>query len=300
MTEPIAVSIIVSGLSRLYGDSLEGLIETARVADEVGIDQLVMTDHLAIGPRTDRYPYGSFPFPQEEPWPEPLTTLAVMAGATRRIRLGTGVLIVPLRPALLLAKTLATLDRLSGGRLDLGVGTGWQREEFEGAGVPFRGRTARLEDTLRACRALWSDAPASFTSETVSFQDLWCLPRPHQKGGPPIWIGGALTEGNLRRLLEFGSGWMPVGPSLDELSEGRAKLDAACREAGRDPGELGIRGALAPRRGAGGKPDLDATLEALPVLREAGANVASLALAAFVGRREQIAPFLERVARARG
>ena len=120
------ISVIISGLSMLYGDDLgRGLLETARLADDAGIDQLVMTDHLAIGTQVEKYPYGRFPFPAEEPWPEPLTTLAAMAGATKRVRLGTGVLIAPLRPALLLAKTLATLDVLSEGRLDLGVGTGW-------------------------------------------------------------------------------------------------------------------------------------------------------------------------------
>ena len=152
----------------LYGDDLAGgLLETARLADECGVDQLMMTDHLAMGSNTEAYPYGRFPYPHSEPWPEPLTTLAVLAGATRRVRLGTGILIAPARPALLLAKTLATLDVLSGGRIDIGVGTGWQREEIEGAGVPFEGRGARMDDTLRACRALWSEAPASFKSATV-------------------------------------------------------------------------------------------------------------------------------------
>ena len=105
------ISVIISGLSMLYGNDLgRGLLETARLADDAGIDQLVMTDHLAMGPRVEKYPYGKFPFPLEEPWPEPLTTLAAMAGATRRVRLGTGILIAPLRSALLLAKSAATLD----------------------------------------------------------------------------------------------------------------------------------------------------------------------------------------------
>jgi probable F420-dependent oxidoreductase len=299
MGERLQISVILSGLSMLYGEDLEGMVETARLADEAGIDQIVITDHLAIGPRTDRYPYGKFPFPNEEPWPEPLTTLAVMAGATSRVRLGTGVLIVPLRPALLLAKTLATLDVLSGGRIDLGVGTGWQREEFDAAGVPFVGRTARMEDTLRACRALWRDAPASFTSDTVSFEDVWCLPRPKQPGGVPIWIGGGLTEGNLRRLLEFGAGWMPVAPDLAELREGGEKIRAAFAAAGRDASSVGIRGAVAPVRGERG-PDMEKTLAQLAPLQEAGATWASFALAAFVRKREQIPAFFEKLGKAAG
>ena len=148
------VSVTISGLERLYGKDLSGVVDTARVAEAAGIHQIALPDHLAIGPNTDAYPYGKFPLPNSEPWLEPVTTLAAIAGATRRIRLGTGVLIAPLRPALLLAKSLATLDVLSRGRVDLGVGLGWQREEFEAAGVAFEGRAARMDDTLRACRVL--------------------------------------------------------------------------------------------------------------------------------------------------
>ena len=297
MSERLQISVILSGLSMLYGEDLEGMVETARLADDAGIDQIVVTDHLAIGPGTDRYPYGKFPFPPHEPWPEPLTTLAAMAGATSQVRLGTGVLIVPLRPALLLAKTLATLDVVSGGRIDLGIGTGWQREEFAAAGVPFVGRTARMEDTLRACQVLWRDAPASFSSETVSFEEVWCLPRPLQRGGIPIWIGGDLTDGNLRRLVEFGAGWMPVGPDLGELEKGGEKIRAALAVAGRDPASVGLRGAVGPVRSEKG-PDMEKTLEQLAPLQDAGVTVASFALAAFVRKREQIPAFFEQLARA--
>ena len=296
----IRLSIIVSGLGRLFGDDLQALLEMAKVADAVGIDQIVFPDHLAIGPRTDRYPYGEFPLPPDEPWLEPLTTLAAIAGATSRIRLGTGILIAPLRPALLLAKTAATLDVLSAGRLDLGVGFGWQREEFEGAGVPVEGRGARMEDTIRACRELWSGAPASFASPTVAFEDLWCLPRPVQSGGIPIWFGVGLNERNIARIVELGAGWMPVGARQDELTSGARLLRDACQAAGRDPSTLGVRGTVAPMRGADKRPDLAHSLEvALPSLQEAGATTASLALAAFVRRAEDVRPFLEQLGKLR-
>jgi len=290
------ISVTVSGLSMLYGEDLSGLVETARVADAAGVDQLVLTDHVVMGPRTDRYPFGRFPFPLEEPWPEPLTTLAAMAGATSRLRLGTGILIAPLRPAVLLAKTIATLDVLSRGRVDLGVGTGWQPEEFQSSGVPFVGRTARMDDTLRACRVLWHDAPASFVSDTVSFENVWCLPRPVQEP-LPIWIGGGLSPGNLARLAEYGAGWMPVAPSLDELREGSQKVRAAFRRAERDPTSAGVRGAVPPVRGEQGV-DLERSLEQLGGLAEAGATDAAFALAAFVRRPDQVRPFLERIGRA--
>jgi probable F420-dependent oxidoreductase len=292
------ISVIISGLSMLYGNDLgRGLLDTARLADAAGIDQLVMTDHLAMGPHVEKYPYGKFPFPLDEPWPEPLTTLAAMAGATQRVRLGTGILIAPLRPALLLAKTLATLDVLSQGRLDLGVGTGWQAEEFAGAGLPFEGRGSRMDDTLRACRALWRDTPASFSSPTVSFDELWCLPRPVQPGGIPIWFGLRLNPKNVARIVEFGAGWMPLLDRDEELWSGVEQLRRAFREAGRDPDSLGVRVTPELARDATGRIDLDRTLDALPKLEEAGGSVASFALAACVRSRDEIPGFLQRVGR---
>jgi len=295
----LQVSVIIAGLSYLYGDELaDGLLETARIADAAGVDQLVVTDHLAMGAHTENYPYGRFPYPNSEPWPEPLTTLAVMAGATSQVRLATGILIAPLRPPLLLAKTLATLDVLSGGRLDVGVGTGWQREEFEGAGIPFEGRGARMDDALRACKVLWTDAPARFESPTVSFEDLWCLPRPVQSGGPPLWFGVRLNPRNVERIVEFGAGWMPLLDSEDELWAGHAQLQAAFEAAGRDPEDLGLRASPAAVTDAEGRVDLPRTLACLPELRERGATVASFALPVYARSREQIRPFLEALGRA--
>ena len=296
MTASLTTSVIVSSLSLYYGDDLTGLLETARLADELGIGQLVLTDHVVMGERSDRYPYGRFPYALEEPWPEPLTTLAALAGCTKRLRLATGVLIAPLRPAVLLAKTLATLDALSGGRLDLGVGVGWQREEYEALGLPFAGRGERLEDVLRACRVLWRDAPASFASPTVSFENMWCLPRPVQPGGIPIWFGLRLSERNVARIVEFGAGWMPLLDSEKELWDGAARLREAFRAAGRDPASLGVRATplvLDKDR----RPDLERSLAELPRLAEQGATVASFALAAFARSREEIRPVLEAIAR---
>jgi probable F420-dependent oxidoreductase len=294
VTAPLKLSLTISGLSRLYGPELDGLLETARIADAQGIHQIAVTDHLMIGPRTDRYPYGRFPFANDEPWPEPLTTLAAVAAATSRIRLATGILIVPLRAPLLLAKSLATLDVLSRGRVDLGVGSGWQREEFDASGVPFEGRGQRLIDTLRACH----DAPATFESPSVRFDQVWCLPRPVQPGGIPIHFGMALGSRTIARIVELGAGWMPIALSSEALRQGVDRLRAAFAEAGRDPAALEVRAAAPIVRDASGRPDLDATLEALPALAEAGATVASFALAAFVSAPEQIRPFLERLGNA--
>jgi probable F420-dependent oxidoreductase len=295
MREGLRVSITLSGLARLYGDRLAAVAELGPQAEAAGIDQIAVPDHLAIGPRTDKYPYGRFPLPPDEPWLEPLTLLAVLAGATRRIRLATGVLIAPLRPALLLAKTAATLDVLSGGRLDLGVGLGWQREEFTETGAPFEQRAERMGDALRACRALWSGERVSFRSATVSFDDLICRPRPLQPGGPPLWFGVAATEANAARIAELGAGWLPMASDPEAIAPDVARLRRAFEKAGRDPSELGVRANAPVATTAAGKPDLDATLKQLPRLREAGVTIAGFALARFVRSREEIGGFLKRL-----
>lgn len=298
----IALSVTLSGLSRLFGrgagGDLAGVVDFAVAADEAGVDQIVVPDHLAIGPRTDRYPFGRFPYPPEEPWLEPLTTLAAVAGATSRVRLGTGILIAPLRPPLLLAKTVATLDVLSRGRLDLGVGLGWQPEEFAG-GPPFEGRGARLDDQLRACRALWREAPASFSSPSVSFEELWCLPHPVQPGGPPLWFGTALSPRNVARMVEFDAGWAPVGDDVTELAAGVETLRAAFAAAGKDPDLARVRANVPVATRDDGRPDLERTLANVAAVRDAGADVAAFALARFVGRPERIRPFLDTLAEAR-
>jgi alkanesulfonate monooxygenase SsuD/methylene tetrahydromethanopterin reductase-like flavin-dependent oxidoreductase (luciferase family) len=135
--ELLRISLGVFGLERLFAGDPRELIDVARHAEAAGVDQINFTDHVVMSARTDRYPFGKFPLPPEYPGFEPLTMLAAIASATSQIRLATGVLITPLRPAVLLAKIAATLDVVSGGRLDLGVGTGWQREKYEAAGIPL-------------------------------------------------------------------------------------------------------------------------------------------------------------------
>ncbi len=297
MTTRPGVSITVSGLTRLFGADLAAVLDVARAADDAGIHQLVLPDHLAIGPRTDRYPFGTFPYPPEEPWLEPLTTLAAFAGVTERVRLATGVLIAPLRPALLLAKTAATLDALSGGRLDLGVGTGWQREEFTDTGQAFVGRTARLDDTVRACRALWTEPPpVSFAAPTVAFDGLWCEPRPVQAGGVPVWFGGGPTDATAGRIAALGDGWLPVGVMpLDELTGGIGRIRVAYRDAGRDPARLGVRAGVPVVTDDRGRVDLPATLADVDRLADAGVTLISLALGRFLRDRDDVAPFLRDV-----
>lgn len=283
-------------MSRIYRSDLSGVVEFARIADDVGIFQLALPDHVAIGPRTDRYPYGRFPLPVDEPWLEPLTTLGAMAAVTTRVRLATGILIAPLRSPALLAKSAATLDVLSGGRLDLGVGVGWQEEEYTASGIPFDQRWRRLDDTLRACRALWNEAPARFESSTVTFEEIYSMPQPVQPGGVPLWFGIAASGRGVQRMAELGAGWMPMETGPDELQAGVRRIREAVAAAGRDPAAFGVRAHL-PIVRLDGRPNLEATLAGLPALADAGATVASIPLGAFVAGPDRVRTFLETAAR---
>jgi probable F420-dependent oxidoreductase len=224
------------------GGDWSRVVELAREIEQAGYDGVIVPDHVAIGPRTDRYPTGPFPLPDDAPWLEPLTVLTAVAAVTTRLRLGTGVLIGPVRPPVVLAKAVATLDVLSGGRVDLGVGTGWQREELEAAGVPWSERGRRLTDGIAVCRALWeADGPISFTSTTVSFADIRSEPRPVQRR-LPVLFSGTLHDRNVRRIVELGDGWIPImGATVADIEGGVATLRRAFDVAGRDPGTLLVR-----------------------------------------------------------
>lgn len=262
-----------------------GLVTLAQQIEAAGFDRLVVVDHVVMGPNTHEYQWGTFPVPPEAPWCEPLTTLAAIAPATTRLRLATGILIAALRPAPLLAKTVATLDVFSEGRVDLGVGTGWQREEYESMGLPFEARGRLLTETIAACRALWEQSPASFSSETVSFDGIWCAPVPAQRR-LPVWFSGTLNERNVRRVVELGDGWIPImGATLEQISEGATRLRRAWAEANRD-GAPQVQIPIRMARGEDRKVDLAATMASVPELVDAGATDVQVTLQAFVRANE--------------
>ena len=162
-----------------------------------------------MGENVQNYPYGRFPAPLDYPWFEPLTVLAVLAGVTERIRLSSGIVIAPLRPAVLLAKQIATLDVMSRGRVSIGLGVGWQKEEYDAAGIPWEGRNTRFFEQIEVCRLLWSEAPAAFHGKTVNFDKIYSYPRPVQ-ARVPIWLGIAPTERNIERMAKVADGWIPM------------------------------------------------------------------------------------------
>lgn len=302
------LSLTISGLHRHFGADHRVVVEVAQRAEEAGFDQVVLPDHVVMSANTEPYPYGDFPYPPGDPWVEPLTTLAAIAGATSTVRLGTGVLITPLRPAVLLAKTVATLDNLSGGRVDLGVGLGWQREEYDAVGVPWARRWARHDDTIRACRALWAGRgeAVSFDSPTVSFDAIWCEPAPTQER-IPIWFGAKPTPALAARLAEQGDGWLPLGRLRPEdVVAESAILREGFAAAGRDPATLGIRVGLPLTRAADGASgpdvvegfDLAASRDRIAALAEAGATSFSATLLPGLDTLDAIGHWVDAVAAA--
>jgi len=280
----VSLSVTLTSYGELFsepGDWYQ-IVELARLAEAAGVDRVLLTDHVVMGEHTDRYPWGPFPFAPDLPWLEPLTVLSAMAAVTERLRFSTKILIAPLRPAPLLAKTLATLDVLSRGRMEIGVSTGWQREEYEAAGLDWAQRGQLLTDTMGACKALWQDAPASFASPTVSFERIWCAPRPLQPGGLPIWFAGSLHRRNLDRIVRLGDGWIPPPYSpVEQLAADVPRLREAWAAAGREPSALQVQGDLAPVRDASGRPDLAASLAAAPEWARAGATTLNVVMSLF-------------------
>lgn len=282
------LSVTLTSYGTLFQDpdDWHQILELAKLAEAAGVDRILLTDHVVMGEHTDAYPWGPFPFAPDLPWLEPLTVLSAMAAVTERVRFSTKILIAPLRPAPLLAKTLATLDVLSRGRMEVGVSTGWQREEYEASGLDWAERGQRLTDTLEACQVLWRDAPASFRSPTVSFDRVWCRPRPIQPDGIPVWFAGGLHARNRDRLVRLGAGWVPPPYTpVDQLAGDVLTLRRAWAEGGRAVDDLQVQGDLDALQGASGRPDLVASLAAVPRWVEAGATTINVVMSLFSGWR---------------
>jgi probable F420-dependent oxidoreductase len=253
------------------------LLEQAEALDEAGFDRLVVSDHVVFGERLEEYGRpeiggqagGRQPTGPDGHWLEPLSTLAVIAGRTSRIRLGTNILIAALRRPVVLAKTAATIDVLSNGRLDLGVGVGWQRVEYEAAGLSFDRRGQLLDETLRVCRTLWTQNAAAHESPSLRFESIHMMPKPRQAGGVPIWVSGTVNPRVARRLAEFGSGWIPWGDAAADLPAGLRQMGDALAGLGRDINDIQVVGHLRARK-SDDRLDLAATMAPVPDLYEMG------------------------------
>lgn len=218
----------------------------AQEAERLGFESLVLPEHVVLAvDYTSRYPYsksGRVPLPPDCIIPDPIDTLAYVAGVTTTLGLATGLLVLPWHHPLVLAKRAATVDRLSGGRLRLGVGLGWMREEIESGGVDFDSRGERADETIDALRAVWSADPAAgarFEGHHFSFSGVQSFPRPVRPGGVPIEVGGTSPPA-IRRAARRGDGWLSLGLRGDRLAEALGTLGDEARAAGRDPASIEV------------------------------------------------------------
>jgi probable F420-dependent oxidoreductase len=268
------------------------LAEQARLLEEAGLDRLVVSDHVVFGEALEEYGRpeiggqagGRQPTGPDGHWLEPLTTLAYLAGVTSRIRLATGILLAALRRPAVLAKSAASLDALSGGRLDLGVGVGWQREEYEAAGLDFAARGRLLDHTLEVCQVLWREQRAFMDSPELRFKAIHMMPKPLQPGGVPLWISGTVNPRVVGRLARFGTGWIPWGPAAADVAAGIRQMKDALARAGRDPGDLQVVGSLPLVRDDQRVLDVARTVEAVPRLAQAGVTDFRVAMRLPAGR----------------
>lgn len=215
----------------------EPLAQVARKAEELGFESVWIPEHLAV-PRQFNTPYpysadGKFPGGDNANVHDPLLALTYVAALTERIRLGTGVFVLPLRNTLAVAKAVASLDVLSKGRLIFGVGIGWLEEEFDAVGMPFKDRAARAREAIAVMKALWSDDEPQFEGRFHRFAKIGFNPKPVQKPHPPLIFGGE-SEAALKRAVELGDGWYGTQFSPQRLQPIAQRLQQLCEERGKD------------------------------------------------------------------
>jgi probable F420-dependent oxidoreductase len=274
--------------------------DTAVRAEQLGYDSVWVSDHVVV-PRANVVNFGETIF-------DPLVTLGVVAGATRRVRLGTTVLIVPYRNAVVTAKMISSLDALSGGRVVFGIGAGWVAAESAALGVPFAERGAMTDEYLLAMQELWTARAPSFAGTYTRFDGLVFEPKPVQKPHPPIWVGGH-SRAALRRTVRFGAAWHPINRPPAELRASRAELARLCQASGRAvPPALTLRndirivrpGQPVPTSTHGGRVltgEPAALIDQLAELADCGVEHLVLEFLAADGREldEQMATFAERI-----
>lgn len=219
--------------------------ELALAVEARGLDGVFFPEHthMPVSSRSPFFADGEVPEPYKRTC-DPFIALAMAAAVTHRIALGTGICLVTEHDPLVLAKTVATLDHLSGGRLILGVGAGWNAEEMENHGTPYKERWPILRERILAMKHLWREETPEFHGNYVSFDRVWSWPKPRQAGGPPIWLGS-----NSRfvpdRVAEYGDGWMPI---VGRAGEGNVeRLKQACQRYGRRVEDVTLALFYAPR-----------------------------------------------------
>jgi probable F420-dependent oxidoreductase len=222
----------------------ETILQLARHAEAAGFESIWLADHVAFPVSIkSKYPYsatGGFPAPLSDPLMEPVATMAVLVGATKRVRIGTAALIMPYRNPVLLARMLVTLDHFSGGRIVLGAGVGWLEEEFNVLDAhDFKRRGKVTDEYLEIFKAICAGGEVGYRGETYAFEPIFSSPGSLQRPHPPILIGG-LSDAALRRVVRHGNGWLAVTAGHDMLAERLATLKRLAQDAGRRYEDLSL------------------------------------------------------------
>ncbi|MGH7412786.1 MAG: LLM class F420-dependent oxidoreductase [Candidatus Rokuibacteriota bacterium] len=283
-----------------YREGPAAVAGLARAIERIGYDHIDLFDHVVMGVPIEGRPRG--PYNPAMPILEALMALAYIAAVTTRVTLGTEVLVLPQRQPALVAKQVSTLDTLSGGRVRLGVGVGWQESEYEALGPAYRTRGARMDEAIRLLRAYWTDAEVSFESAQYPTVSMAMEPKPPQGGRLPIWIGGN-SEAAYRRVGRLGDGWL--ASRITDAAGAREAIEAIHRHAeaaGRDPGGIGLQSMVAPPpRDAAGKTfyaDHDAVVARVAALKAMGFGwVALNATATFQAGARSVEAMTEQLAR---
>jgi probable F420-dependent oxidoreductase len=274
------------------------LVGFAAEAERAGIDGVMVSEHIVLGPSADGAGRPANPrdyaMPGNQdpatPWPSPLVLLSAIAAATERIRLIAGAIISPLRHPLALAKDLATLDRLSQGRLIVLPTVSWHRDEYAALGVPFARRGDLLDEQLEIWSRAWAGSPVSYDGRHYRFREVWLEPQPFRPGGPALWFGGSSVHKRLvDRIVRYGSGFNPLGQPDDA---GLARLADGLISAGRSPAEIeyvgGVRGTFA---NAELPADLDEALAAIPAQLARGFTTICVKPSQFIDETAAIGDF---------
>ncbi len=244
----------------------EALTAVATLAESLGFTSVWVTDHIAIPEKTDsHYPYREDrrpPWPANIPYLDAFTALTWVGAVTRTVRLGTSVLVLPMRPPLIVAKAVATLDALTGGRVVLGVGAGWLREEFDLLGQPFETRGRRMREAVRVLKACWADDPVKFEGHYFRLPPFGMDPKPRQGPRLPV-LGGGESDAALRRVADVCDGWHPLNLGPEAVEEGLRKLRDLAVQAGRRFADLMLTARPGLQRTL--TPDLAARYEALGI-----------------------------------
>lgn len=289
------VGLNVMSLESLFGGDVQGSLETIALADRKGVDVISISDHLGFkeSAHASRRETHKFPFPLEHPWFEPISFLSAAAALTRRVRLSTFVLIAPLRPTLLLAKQLATLDVISKGRVTIALGVGWQEDEFRAAGMPFEGRFGDLEELVLGMRALWGDAPAAYRGRNFEFEDFHSRPAPVQGADLPILFGFNPTPKNLDRMARLSQGWAVDPAHRSTFAEKAQELRDLYVRHGRDLSQLEMHVGQGVVRASERSVDWGAVEKGARTAVAEGATTVTFRVTDFCRTADDVEPFLD-------